>query len=148
MKWRFCAPNIGVLPPPLSYYFKDFKPSDITLHIISGPRSFTGGGARPPTPSSLRSHKSGRSADADKLSRPRSNSNQLSDASNINKQVASVMAASRPRSDTQSPKVAPPQQSSPSISLTSVAGVSELKYFSVDRVHKISFDLEFKVKSE
>ena len=97
-----------------------------------GPRSFTGGGARPHTPSSLRSHKSGRSADADKLSRPpRSHSNQLPlEASSINKQVASVMAAaSRPRSDTQSPKVAPPQQSSPSISLTSVAGVSTQLHF-------------------
>ena len=63
----------------------------------SGPRSFTAGGtgARPPTPSSLRSHKSSTS-DKQSSSRPRSNSLQL-----VDKQAAS----SRPRSDTQSPKV-------------------------------------------
>ena len=95
----------------------------VLIHFsISGPRSFQGGGAgRPPTPSSLRSHKSSRSVSDEKLSRPRSNSNINSDP-NINKHVTSVLAASRPRLDTQSPKVAPPQQASPSVSVaTSIA---------------------------
>ena len=81
----------------------------------------------------MRSHKSGRSAETpDKNpSRPRSNSNQLgvpglpgeavagggggSILANptTNKQVASVVAASRPRSDTHSPKISLPQQNSP-----------------------------------
>ena len=66
------------------------------MKCFSGPRSFTGGpGARPPTPSSLRSHKSSTS-DKQSTSRQRSNSLQLAE-----KQAA----ASRPRSDTQSPKV-------------------------------------------
>ena len=77
----------------------------IKFHI-SGPRSFTGGsGARPPTPSSLRSHKSSTS-DKQSSSRPRSNSIQL-----VEKQAAS----SRPRSDTQSPKVPPPSSFLPGI---------------------------------
>ena len=51
------------------------------LFYFPYPRSFTGGGARPHTPSSLRSNKSGRNVDADKLPRPpwppRSHYNQL-----------------------------------------------------------------------
>ena len=102
---------------------------------ISATKSLTGSlsANRPLTPASLRSHKSGRSAETpDKNpSRPRSNSNQLgvpglpgeavagggggSILANptTNKQVASVVAASRPRSDTHSPKISLPQQNSP-----------------------------------
>ena len=113
---------------------------------ISATKSLTGSlsANRPLTPASLRSHKSGRSAETpDKNpSRPRSNSNQLgvpglpgeavagggggSILANptTNKQVASVVAASRPRSDTHSPKIIPQQNSPGAVPVSTSATVA------------------------
>ena len=112
----------------------------IIIIIITATKSLTGSlsANRPLTPASLRSHKSGRSAETpDKPSRPRSNSNQLGVpglpdaggggsvlAPTTNKQVASVVAASRPRSDTHSPKIIPQQNSPGAVPVSTSATVA------------------------
>ncbi len=130
MRVRACQACTTSLINQWTTYQRDQVPVEERTYVYEsplGPRSFTGGGHRPPTPSSLRSHKSSRSAEtSDKLSRPRSTSNMLEAAgvtgtstgnpgvlaSLNNKQVTSVINSNRPRSDTQSPKI--PATSSPS----------------------------------
>lgn len=130
MRVRACQACTTSLINQWTTYQRDQVPVEERTYVYEsplGPRSFTGGGHRPPTPSSLRSHKSSRSAEtSDKLSRPRSTSNMLEAAgvtgtstgnpgvlaSLNNKQVTSVISSNRPRSDTQSPKI--PATSSPS----------------------------------